>query len=175
VELHPSPHSTPSRSMEILGSDTFVASSLKASQNLCFHVCKVGFRRPRAHSLRDVCQKNAAAQGCALGSLHFALPQLTALRNLSMLAQFIHDVIIGPWSCFISEQAQHDPMQPFGDHCYCCQWQRGCFLYSFSKKNIYLVLFIIISKFTVAVSRLTRRGRQISLQMVVSHHVVAGI
>jgi hypothetical protein len=30
-------------------------------------------------------------------------------------------------------------------------------------------------KYTVAVFRHTRRGRQISLQMVVSHHVVAGI
>ena len=36
-------------------------------------------------------------------------------------------------------------------------------------------LFIILSKYTVAVSRCTRRGRQISLQMVVSHHVMAGI
>jgi hypothetical protein len=34
-------------------------------------------------------------------------------------------------------------------------------------------LFIIISKYTVAVSD-ARRGRQISLRMVVSHHVVAG-
>jgi hypothetical protein len=36
-------------------------------------------------------------------------------------------------------------------------------------------LFIIISKYTVAVFRFTRRGYQISLQVVVSHHVVAGI
>jgi hypothetical protein len=36
-------------------------------------------------------------------------------------------------------------------------------------------LFIIISKYTVAVFRRTRRGRQISLQVVSSHHVVAGI
>jgi hypothetical protein len=33
----------------------------------------------------------------------------------------------------------------------------------------------IISKYTVDVFRHTRRGSQISLQMVVSHHVVAGI
>jgi hypothetical protein len=33
----------------------------------------------------------------------------------------------------------------------------------------------IICKYTVAVFRHTRRGHQISLQMVVSHHVVAGI
>jgi hypothetical protein len=32
-------------------------------------------------------------------------------------------------------------------------------------------LFIIIYKYTVAVFRHTRRGRQISLQMIVSHHV----
>jgi hypothetical protein len=36
-------------------------------------------------------------------------------------------------------------------------------------------LFIIVSKHTVAVFRCTRRGHQISLQMVVSHPVVAGI
>jgi hypothetical protein len=36
-------------------------------------------------------------------------------------------------------------------------------------------LFIIICKYTVAVFRHSRRGSEISLQMVVSHHVVAGI
>jgi hypothetical protein len=36
-------------------------------------------------------------------------------------------------------------------------------------------LFIIIHRYTVAVFRCTRRGHQISLQVVVSHHVVAGI
>jgi hypothetical protein len=39
--------------------------------------------------------------------------------------------------------------------------------------NFFKDLFIIISKYTVAVFRCTRGG--ISLQMVVSHHVVAGI
>ena len=42
----------------------------------------------------------------------------------------------------------------------------------FFLKKIYL---LIICKYTVAVLRHSRRGRQISLQMVVSHHVVAGI
>jgi hypothetical protein len=36
-------------------------------------------------------------------------------------------------------------------------------------------LFIILCKYTVAVFRHTRRGSQILLRMVVSHHVVAGI
>jgi hypothetical protein len=36
-------------------------------------------------------------------------------------------------------------------------------------------LFTIIHKYTVTDFRRTRRGRQISLLMVVSHHVVAGI
>ena len=36
-------------------------------------------------------------------------------------------------------------------------------------------LFIIICKYILAVFRHTRRGRQIPLQMAVSHHVVAGI
>ena len=35
-------------------------------------------------------------------------------------------------------------------------------------------IFIIINKYTVTVFRHTRRGRQILLQMVVSHHVVPG-
>jgi hypothetical protein len=35
-------------------------------------------------------------------------------------------------------------------------------------------LFIITHKYTVAVSQHTRREHQISLQVVVSHHVVAG-
>jgi hypothetical protein len=37
------------------------------------------------------------------------------------------------------------------------------------------VYLFIICKYTVAVFRHSRRGHQISLQMVVSHHVVAGI
>jgi hypothetical protein len=41
---------------------------------------------------------------------------------------------------------------------------------SVSEKKI-----IIICKYTVAVFRHSRRGDQISPQMVVSHHVVAGI
>jgi hypothetical protein len=40
--------------------------------------------------------------------------------------------------------------------------------------NYYYYLFIIC-KYTVAVFRHSRRGSQILLQMVVSHHVVAGI
>jgi hypothetical protein len=42
--------------------------------------------------------------------------------------------------------------------------------------NIYLFIYLfIICKYTVAVFRHSRRGHQISLQVVVSHHVVAGI
>jgi hypothetical protein len=44
-------------------------------------------------------------------------------------------------------------------------------LIGFFKKD----LFIIVHKFTVADFRHTRRGHQISLWVVVSHHVVAGI
>jgi hypothetical protein len=45
------------------------------------------------------------------------------------------------------------------------------FFFSFFFKD----LFIIINKYIVAVFRCTIRGHQILLQMVVSHHVVAGI
>jgi len=37
------------------------------------------------------------------------------------------------------------------------------------------IYLLIIYKYTVAVFRHTRKGHQIPLQMVVSHHVVAGI
>jgi hypothetical protein len=37
------------------------------------------------------------------------------------------------------------------------------------------IYLFIICKYTVAVFRHSRRGSQISLRMVVSHHVVAGI
>jgi hypothetical protein len=48
-------------------------------------------------------------------------------------------------------------------------WLPECCLFSL---RIYL---LIICKYTVPVFRHTRRGRQISLWMVMSHHVVAGI
>jgi hypothetical protein len=41
--------------------------------------------------------------------------------------------------------------------------------------HLFLKDLFIICKYTVAVFRHARRGRQFSLQMVVSHHVVAGI
>jgi hypothetical protein len=42
---------------------------------------------------------------------------------------------------------------------------------SFLKKNYLLYVYV----YTVTVFRHTRRGHQLLLQMVVSHHVVAGI
>jgi hypothetical protein len=43
------------------------------------------------------------------------------------------------------------------------------------KKKFFLNIYIFyLYDYTVAVFRHTRRGRQILLQMVVSHHVVAG-
>jgi hypothetical protein len=48
--------------------------------------------------------------------------------------------------------------------------ERGIsFLFSFLK------IYLFICKYIVAVFRHSRRGSQISLRMVVSHHVVAGI
>jgi hypothetical protein len=42
--------------------------------------------------------------------------------------------------------------------------------------NLFLKIYLLIMyKYTVAVFRYPRRGHQISLWMVVSHHVVAGI
>jgi hypothetical protein len=43
------------------------------------------------------------------------------------------------------------------------------------KFYLFKKLFIIINAYIVAVFSYIRRGLQISLQMVVSHHVVAGI
>ncbi|EDL25793.1 mCG147883 [Mus musculus] len=41
--------------------------------------------------------------------------------------------------------------------------------------NPNFVLLLLLCKYTVSVFRHSRRGHQISLQMVVSHHMVAGI
>jgi hypothetical protein len=46
---------------------------------------------------------------------------------------------------------------------------------NFSVPFFFKDLFIIICKYTVSVFRHTRRGSQLSLGMVVSHHVVGGI
>jgi hypothetical protein len=49
-------------------------------------------------------------------------------------------------------------------------------IYVFMYLFIYVFIYLfIICKYTVAVLIYSRRGHQISLQMVVSHHVVAGI
>ena len=50
---------------------------------------------------------------------------------------------------------------------------RGFFFFLFF--FFFLDLLFIMCKYTVAVFRHSRRGRQISLPVVVSHHVVAGI
>ncbi|EDL24166.1 mCG145387, partial [Mus musculus] len=41
--------------------------------------------------------------------------------------------------------------------------------------SFFFLRFIYFIKYTVAVFKHSRRGGQISLRMVVSHHVVAGI
>jgi hypothetical protein len=43
----------------------------------------------------------------------------------------------------------------------------------FLKKDLFIYLFNVY-EYTIALFRHTRRGHQIPLQMVVSHHVVAG-
>ena len=53
-----------------------------------------------------------------------------------------------------------------------CQYFKCNYNYNILFFKIYL---FIICKYTVAVLRYSRRGHQISLRMVVSHHVVAGI
>ena len=45
---------------------------------------------------------------------------------------------------------------------------------SIGTEQVHLMMMLLICKYTVAVFRHSRRGRQISLKMVVSHHVVAG-
>jgi hypothetical protein len=50
--------------------------------------------------------------------------------------------------------------------CATTAWQMCVFFFNY---------LFIICKYTVAVLRHSRRGRQILLRMVVSHHVVAGI
>jgi hypothetical protein len=76
-------------------------------------------------------------------------------------------------------------------HCSCtesCEPSCGCWELNFRTSAVsgqlvllslcsrwFKDLFIIIHKYTVAVFWHTRRGHQISLRMVVSHHVVSGI
>jgi hypothetical protein len=57
------------------------------------------------------------------------------------------------------------------------QIRRAFYLFYFLFYFFYFfkTYLFIIHKYTVAVFRHSRRGRQILLQMVVSHHVVAGI
>jgi hypothetical protein len=59
-------------------------------------------------------------------------------------------------------------------------WLLGFELRTFGSRNqcaffFFKDLFIIIYKYTVAVFRHNRKGRQISLRVVVSHQVVVGI
>jgi hypothetical protein len=54
--------------------------------------------------------------------------------------------------------------------CFTSPRNNQCFLY-FLKRIIYL---FYVYKYTVAVFRHTRRRHLITLQMVVSHHVIAG-
>jgi hypothetical protein len=49
------------------------------------------------------------------------------------------------------------------------------YIWALGKAHTQTNLFIVICKYTVAVFRHTRRAHWIPLQMVVSHHVVAGI
>jgi hypothetical protein len=53
-------------------------------------------------------------------------------------------------------------------------WYILTYKWIFFFKDLFIYLFIIC-KYTVAIFRCTRRGHQISLWVVVSHHVVAGI
>jgi hypothetical protein len=48
------------------------------------------------------------------------------------------------------------------------------YFFNFNSLQDFIYLFCVY-EYTVAVFRHTRRGHQISLQMVVSHHVVPGI
>jgi hypothetical protein len=52
--------------------------------------------------------------------------------------------------------------------------QGRLFFFFFFFRDLFIYLFILC-KYTVDVFRHTRRGRQISLRMVVSDHVVSGI
>jgi hypothetical protein len=74
------------------------------------------------------------------------------LGSYSKLSHYLIILALGNFGCFCSIEK--------------LEWIFFFFL------KIYL---FIICKYTVAVFRRTRRGHQISLRMVVSHHVVVGI
>jgi len=48
------------------------------------------------------------------------------------------------------------------------------FLLNIFFKLLFFFYFMYMNEYTIAIFRHTRRGLQISLQMVVNHHVVAG-
>jgi hypothetical protein len=75
----------------------------------------------------------------------------------------------GDWTQIISIEAHTLPTER-------SHWSPTYFFLSFFFffKDLFIYLFIIC-KYTVAVLRYSRRGHQISLWIVVSHHVVAGI
>jgi hypothetical protein len=76
-------------------------------------------------------------------------------------------VFFHPW-CVDEHAWVYMPEVTVGTYLYYSPFYFYLFIYLF----IYL---LIICKYTVAVFRHSRRGSQISLRMVVSHHVVAGI
>jgi hypothetical protein len=60
-------------------------------------------------------------------------------------------------------------------HIHCRRTPWASFFFFMSKSFFLKIYLFIICKYTVAVFRHSRRGHQILLQMVVSHHVVPGI
>jgi hypothetical protein len=93
------------------------------------------------------------------------MPQYRGMSGLGMEG--------GGWEVGEGGRGEGEEMGIFGG-----ETRKGDNIWNVNKENIWLKKWIIylfyVYEYTVAVFRHTRRGHQIQLQMVVSHHVVAG-
>jgi hypothetical protein len=98
----------------------------------------------------------------SLGCQHSFLVSVAGCSVVSTHHAWTHTW--GLWTLF--------PTLGRGTHCVA---YNGIDLFIMSQIFFFLRFIYFMYEYTVAVFRHTRRGHQIPLQMVVSHHVVAGI
>jgi hypothetical protein len=91
--------------------------------------------------------------------------------QISLRMAVSHHVVAGNWTPDLRKSSLEEQLSAL------THWAISpalrALLFFFFFKDLFIYLFIC--KYTVAVFRHSRRGNQISLWMVVSHHVVAGI
>jgi hypothetical protein len=117
------------------------------------------------------------------GEDHLSCSQLysatyTSLCRCEASWAFSHPLWLIHWWTASSSQVLVIMLVKFYGYNFCCYWKLQSHRNTQWSSDFFFFLKIylfITCKYTVAVFKHTRRGRQILLQMVVSHHVVAGI